>query len=252
MVKISDFALGFIITGVALFFFSFGARDAIQENIALRTYVPIDAVVDSSDVKVIPASSSSRSHSPTYRPDIHFHYEVDGHKYASDNGEITKISIGYKSPVQQTVDRYQPGQHYIAYYDPKNPAKAFLVREPSFAPYMIILFSMTFLTFGVAMLAYPILQARWSEENRLLGSETFILERTKRREFYCYLAISIFWFGIGGFALLNYFSIAKDSMQMMQFVTTLMYCGFGLLPLKAAISSFRLCRQARKQLKHHF
>lgn len=236
MVKFNDIAGGLFFLAGGLFFACNGFSLAMREDLALRTYSPIDAVITSSEVKTHTGSSSR---SVTYGPAISFNYEIAGHKFSSTRCQVAAVTISDREAVRALVAQYHPGDHCLAYYDPKNPDRAFLLHKHSFFPYLIILASMPFMTIGLLGVVGSVLIQKWNFEDNvnLSQADGARMAKRKRRKFFSYVAAATFWFGVGGSALFYYFSVAEDVLQPLQIIATAIYCLIGFIPINIAWKS---------------
>lgn len=117
---------------VPLLFFVLGIAASLGKRRALRTFVPVEAVVVSHE-RNMPESEDSGY----YRPAIEYEYEVEGRIYRSTNlwsGTVGVQSVYYFSlkKVQHLLDQYPVGQTVPAFRDPGDPTQAFLIRDHPF------------------------------------------------------------------------------------------------------------------------
>lgn len=123
-----------------------GVTATIQKRRALRTYVPVDAIVLSQEVV------ETRGDDATwYKPRIQYAYEVLGVRYRSTNirsGSSSEYAFSRKE-AQRIADSYPVGGHIEAFHDPEAPASAFLIkRHPFLHEHLLTLLG----GFGVAFL----------------------------------------------------------------------------------------------------
>lgn len=121
-----------------------------QDN-ANRRFVPVDAVIHSTEIRRHSGKST------TYSPEATYSYRVNGTEHTSTDVLATSNSSSHSwaedmlSQVQRRGPAGPEGTPAIAYVNPNNPDDAVLVRWYSFIPYifcMICLF-LTMLGFGI-------------------------------------------------------------------------------------------------------
>ena len=117
---------------IPLVLFVLGIASSRGKRQALRTFVPVQAVVVSQ--KMIQRNNAD---STDYRPDIEYEYEVEGSIYRSTNlwsgSGVQSIYHFSLKKAQHLLDQYPVGQTVRAFRDPADPTQAFLVSDhPSF------------------------------------------------------------------------------------------------------------------------
>lgn len=86
-----------------------------------------------------------------YKPIIEYVYQFNGVEHVSRQYCIGDDASGYKSKIQAIVNSFVVGKNTICYVNPSNPQQAILNRQWSPA-YPYILFSMTFVGMGLAVI----------------------------------------------------------------------------------------------------
>ena len=118
-----------------------------------RNWVHAEAVILSSNL----ARSYSKG-KPTYRIDITFRYEFDGHSYTGNKYDLLRSSgssnIGIDA-MRRVVDSYHPGQQVTCLVNQQNPSEAIMTRE-LYIPMLIFtgLFGLGFPAAGLTMLYF--------------------------------------------------------------------------------------------------
>jgi hypothetical protein len=92
----------------------------------LRTWRPVHAVVVSRDIKF--ATGRHRDEDDT--PVVTYRYQVNGIWYTSNRFFPVSFTGGAYVWASRMADQYSPGDTTIAYVDPNDPTRAFLVHEP--------------------------------------------------------------------------------------------------------------------------
>ena len=134
-----------------LFFSAYGGVLAARQRHMLMTYVPTSARVSSASVQTHTDSHGTE----TYSPDIRYVYSVNGVNHQSNQaGPLSTSESG--SWAARVVARYPPGTVTTAWYDPSDPSKAFLLHEPDFVPYILLLFPSVFIAAGIGTMMVSI------------------------------------------------------------------------------------------------
>jgi hypothetical protein len=119
--------LGLIVAGIGGIFL-YNAVETFRASGRKSAYEPVEAeVLDST----LDTDSNMDDTTSTYIPRIEYEYTVDGETHVSDNlypGPVTAGSNA-RDEQQQIVDRSPEGETVEAFYDPEDPADAFLESE---------------------------------------------------------------------------------------------------------------------------
>jgi hypothetical protein len=116
-------AFAFVAFGVL--FGSIGGVNLAREYRRLTTWQPIQATVLSKRVDVRTDSDGS-----TYRPEVVYRYSVDDQSYTSSRTlPINESRSGRWA--YRVIEPFVVGGRYTAWYNPGNPAEAFIVRSHS-------------------------------------------------------------------------------------------------------------------------
>lgn len=149
--RISLLIIGIVFTLMPAIFLAVGGGMAWSQHRRIATGQPVEALVERAEV--LAQSGSGRNRRTNYVPSITYRYSVQGREYVSSNTLPLSFSSSNQSWASAIVARYAPGTKATAYYDPANPAEAFLIREYSFFPYIFTVFPGLFLGLGLPMLA---------------------------------------------------------------------------------------------------
>jgi hypothetical protein len=110
------------------------------EVVRVATWNPVTASVLSTDIKVVRGNKGS-----SYMPVVQYQYQVAGVAYSSSRVLPIDISASHDW-AERMITRFQAGETVTAYVNPRDPAKAFLVRKVSLLP-------LIFVAFPIAMVA---------------------------------------------------------------------------------------------------
>jgi len=227
---------------VPLTFAGVGVFLARLQHHKIRTYQPVQATVLASRVKVR-TSHSRNGTSRSYKPIIEFRYEVNGRSYTCD--QVTPLdNSGSRKWAYGLVRRFRPGQAVQAYYDPRFPADAFLIKRYSFFPYFFLLFSVPGVALLVVIAGTLGVWRRAPAEPLASPGGQFELRPASRiadRKRLAWIA-TLAWHGVGGMAGGHYFVVAQGSYETMALISMAVYEVFGLVPLGLVVYYSRLGR----------
>ncbi len=233
------FLLGF--TLFPLIFMGIGVGIAWHQHRMISTYRPVQVTVLSKEIKTHPSSSDG---GPTYSPVIQYHYKVGETSYTC--GQVTPLneSGGYAWASRLNA-RFEIGDSYEAYYNPQNPAEAFLVREYTFFPYVFILFPMFF---WVAAFVIYTQSKGWLAKARPPSPAEggWYLVPPIGRIAGCRRAAMLLiglWAVVGVLAIGHYFRMAEPPYGKFATIASLIYVLVGLVPLSLFIYWHLLVRQ---------
>ena len=122
-------------------FLAVGTRMLAKEQRRLTVFQPVEATVLSTRV-----DEHSDSDGSTYEPVVVYRYRVGDRSYTASRVTPLKESRS-GSWASRVAGRYQVGSTYTAYYDPENPAEAYLLRSRSIVPWAFVAFSVVGLAF---------------------------------------------------------------------------------------------------------
>ena len=127
-------------------FLAIGARMLAKEQRRLSIFQPVAATVLSTRV-----DEHSDSDGSTYEPVVVYRYRVADRSYTASR--VTPLRESRSgSWASRIAGRYAVGNTYTAYYDPENPADAYLLRSRSVIPWAFVAFSvvgLAFITVGI-------------------------------------------------------------------------------------------------------
>ena len=122
----------FAMAAFCCLFLGIGVTLAAKEQRRLSTFKPVDATVLSTRVE-----THSDSDGSTYEPVVVYRYRVQDREYTASRVTPLKESRSGRWARRVTA-RYRVGANYTAFYDPENPAEAFLLRSRSVIPWAFI------------------------------------------------------------------------------------------------------------------
>ena len=114
-------------------FFAIGATMVFVMWTRLTYWLPVNATVVNSRITTVRGSKGGVS----YRPDITYRYEVGGAQYFGSHVTILNESRS-GSWAYKILNRFPNGAEVIAYVDPANPHRAFLLHEWSVFPFFFV------------------------------------------------------------------------------------------------------------------
>jgi hypothetical protein len=139
-------------------FFGFGVTMLMKEQRRLSVFQPVTATVLSTRVE-----EHSDSDGSTYEPVVVYRYRVNDREYTASR--VTPLKESRSGGwARRVTSRYHVGSVYTAFYDPREPAEAFLMRSRSFLPWaflIIPLMGMAFIVAGIRGSYAAERQSRW-------------------------------------------------------------------------------------------
>jgi hypothetical protein len=137
----------FILMAVALFVgppvgIVYGIYAAHAQDRDIRSAMPVTAIIISSRV----VESRDRHGATTYAPAVVFRYQLAGRDYTSER-VMLHAARGQPEGVSahQFVATHSPGAAVEAYYLPRDPARAFLIKRYDDGPYFLFYVSLAVL-----------------------------------------------------------------------------------------------------------
>lgn len=125
-----------IFAGFGLVLLYVGLTEMAMQRRLLVHSVPVDAVIVQSEVHESTSNNTDRKQrrdnsTTSYRADVKFRYMVDGAMHESDTIRPTMIVQGHgsKAGAEEELKPFPMGATVQAWVDPKNPDRAFLVKE---------------------------------------------------------------------------------------------------------------------------
>lgn len=226
---------GGLFIGVAAIFIGIGAYLAVSQDAVIRNARSTSAVIESSDVKVTSYRKDGRTRTRR-SAEIKYRYRVDGQW---KQGEHTHPGMTTSGSADDLVARFPAGKEVTAWYDKRDPAHAFLVKEHDFGPYLFVLFPMLHLSIGV--LVAGALEGKLPQAPPQRGGRYELVPETPlgRKLRYAYLMTALWW-GVGLVACGHYYVVAERPVPTFAQVASGIYFAVGLLPLGFAWHYWRL------------
>ena len=151
--------IAFVILGVLAIFSPYWV---IKQHRALRTFLPVDATIVSS--QVVPEDGGKY-----FRPQIRYTYSLSGQFFESFRLYPLNGQDGARGTNRDEADglvrRYPVGSKATAYYDPANPAQSFLLRAAEFFPYMGLIYLDIFLAGAASWLSSRLVYGTAGQED---------------------------------------------------------------------------------------
>jgi len=125
----------FALVGMGVFcsiFLAVGLTMAVKQERRLSLFQPVTATVLGTRVDTHTDSDGS-----TYEPVVVYSYRVGDRQYTASRVTPLEESRG-GGWARRVTDGYRVGSNYTAFYDPTNPAEAFLMRKRSLLPWAFI------------------------------------------------------------------------------------------------------------------
>ena len=178
------FGIGF--AAFACIFMVIGGGTAWSQARKLTGWLPIEAQIIGGEV----TSRRGKKGGTTYKPVVRFAYRVDGVERNADTPLPIDMSIKDSSWAHDVVRRFPAGSRATAYYNPRAPDEAFLLREVSVSPYLFMLFPMIHVCIGLGVWWFA-------------GGQTLDARSKARRMGW----MTMLWNGVGVLAFVHYLAI---------------------------------------------
>ncbi len=184
--------VGLMFCGISTLFIVIGVVQAWTQERRLNTFIAVPARVTATGT-ASHRGSKGRSY---FTPAVDFRYVVDDHEHT---GHAAEAIAGHHSraDAQAIADRFPVGAQVTAWRSPSDPDDAYLLREASFFPYLLILFPMLHFCAGLAALLSP-----WLGRNAAPGARARAT-----------LAFALFWNGTGLLAFAHYLVLANGRLD---------------------------------------
>lgn len=125
----------FLVVGLVLA--GYGGYDYLQQQQAIESAEPVEAVVLETDVDATKPTSSS---SVEYSPYVRYEYTYRGETYGATGVYPASVRRSYetRSAARDVIDDYEVGETVTAYVTPDSPGDGFLRTERSNAPFVAV------------------------------------------------------------------------------------------------------------------
>jgi len=199
---------------------------AQRQHQIVQTYVPVEATVLTNGVEVIHGSKGAVH----YVPQVTYQYEVDGKTYESHQVTPVYHSSG-EEWANSIVAQFPVGQICKAYHDPKDPAKAILVRVHYFDPYFSMLEMAFCLTCGSFLLLNVAAQRKRAPKHMDNGWYAVAPSFGERARLRVAQICTLVWYGLGAVPALHYFLLLPTPHNPRSVHFFEGYALLGLIPL---------------------
>ncbi|HYE20253.1 MAG TPA: DUF3592 domain-containing protein [Tepidisphaeraceae bacterium] len=159
-------------------------------------------------------------------------------------------TIADKAEADRIVASLRAGRPVTAWYDPANPARAFLVRRVEFMPYLLVLGPMIHLSVGLGLLLGGVAARNRAVAGRPIPAKNGWFELPVRRALARrrrpWAVIALVWFAVGGPVAAHYaFLAAGGPWDGVAYYALPAYFALGLVPLVGWVYYHRLTRNLR-------
>jgi hypothetical protein len=216
-----------------------GVSFILRQQDALRTWVPVRAVVVDSECRAVPkrymiGMLEGFWFGPTFEVLVSYRYNVGGKEHTSGqerpwfrssggdrlpeerawSGRLQPPgtwprtigqAYGREEWAKATVALYVPGSPCQAYYDPANPSQSFLLHDYHFSPYEGPLLSVMFFVSGLIIVLALLTDRRTAQGTTLVARAGPLLQAFGH-------VGAVILFGISGWALWHYFNHAGHTL----------------------------------------
>lgn len=114
--------------GVPLFFTVLGGKRVYKLWTVRNRFVETEGTITSSKVDIEFREDEDGTTTSFYSPEIRFRHEVDGrtHETGSFAHKWSRPQMSDRAEVEILVDHYLPGETKLVWYNPEDPAEAYL------------------------------------------------------------------------------------------------------------------------------
>jgi hypothetical protein len=219
--------LGVLGVGMGLAGFGWGAYSILDQHARLGRCRPVEATVIESRV-----DTQRMQHGATHKPVVRFKYGVDGALHQSDRATPGDES-GRAAWAHQIVRQFPMGAKVTAYYDPRDPAYAFVVKRYDALPYTTYLFGPLMLLGGIAIIREAWKSRRGPREPLDAGDGWYQLlpPTTLRRAAGTFLSLGMAWQIVGLPAWLHYLAVREPPTPWLFLIYLPIYIAVGLVLL---------------------
>ena len=139
---------------------TFGLRPIMRER-AARRWPRAPGVIQASSYEAHDGTSRDRHGydvtSTTFTPVVAYEYTVDGRTYPGRRIRLASAATGNADAVKRTIDRYPPRARVQVFYDPNDPASAFLETGTSGGAIFLTAFGALFVALALLGVALVVL-----------------------------------------------------------------------------------------------
>lgn len=214
---------------VACLLIGLGVHGAWRQQRMLSTFQPTPASVTTNDVRASKLGG--------FEPDLEFGYNVKGKTYQGER--VAPLRINGSRAWAESVTRRIRAEGSTAYYNPYDPAEAYLLPIGRFRPYGLILAGLALFGAGlmpmrrggvfahepVAITGGPFdwydLTPGGSHADRAMG----------------WSAATLLWYLLGALAFGHYYTMTPPAYELKSAASAVLYAVAGLWPVYHAVSS---------------
>jgi hypothetical protein len=201
----------------------YGSYAILDQHARLNRCQSVEATIIASRVESTPTQ-----HVTEHKPVVRFKYHVDGTWFDCEQATPGDES-GRHDWANRIVNRYPAGAHVTAYYDPQDPAYAFLVRRYDAIPYVAYLFGPLALGGGIMIIREAAKSRRGPPPPHEVGDGWYQLTppTTLRKAKRFLLGLGLIWQILGAPAWLHYLSVCEAPTPLLFVVYLPIYLGAG-------------------------
>ncbi len=206
-----------------------GVHGAWRQRQMLSTFQPVPASVTTNDVRASKLGG--------FEPDVEFGYNVKGKTYQGERAAPLRVH-GSRAWADSVMHRIR-AEGSTAYYNPYNPAEAYLLPIGRFRPYGLILAGLALLGAGLLPLRAGGVFAH--EPVAITGGPFDWYDLTPGGSHadraLAWSASALSWYLLGGLAVGHYFATTPPVYELKSAVSAVLYAVAGLWPVVRALSA---------------
>lgn len=224
--------------GGGLIFSTIGWTLILIQHYRLATYLPVQAKILASTVRV----DNNLKGGDTYVPAIRYEYQVGGRMFHSSRVLPMGNFSSSGSWAWRVKEQYPVGLRTTAFYSPRDPSSAFLSREARGTPHFFALFALPFIAVGVYCL-FAAMQGR-----RVVRAPTaqrdgwFQLQEqgTIRFGLLFYSTATLLWFAYIAVVVGDYLAVNGEKLDALAGIPTAIGTAIGIVGIVFVRKYWRL------------
>lgn len=206
-----------------------GAHGAWRQQQMLLTFQPAPATVSANDVR--------SSKLGGFEPDVAFGYKVKGITFEGNRAAPLRIN-GSRAWADSVMHRIR-AEGSTAYYNPQDPAEAYLLPIGRFRPYGLMLAGLVL--FGLGLLPMRAGGVFAHEPVAITGGPFDWYDLTPGGSHadsaMGWLAAALLWYLLGGLVVAHYYAMTPPAYELKSAVSAVLYAVAGLWPAYQAFSA---------------
>lgn len=226
----------------------FGIHQICTQYYRMNKYKPIEAKILKTEIAMRKFHRRGGT-DYIYIPLVRYEYQVEGKSYVSDNVTMIAHSRSDKKWAENIEANYIIGSVKTAYYNPRKPEKAFLIKEFKFDVYAIFMGGVFLLCTTISIYMHLSKKYGIPVSPQIISQEEYsVTPYSVYSEYWKTLFFSAFYYTFGLFSAGHYFVFAGKPYNTFPQIYTAIYLSLGLIPLSIMgykLLQYRLFEESR-------